>query len=66
MEESDWSSDVCSSDLVTHEPDIAAYAGRVIEMRDGRVRSDERRTPLRAEPEPAEPADAGEAREALP
>ncbi|HYG66152.1 MAG TPA: ABC transporter ATP-binding protein [Anaeromyxobacteraceae bacterium] len=52
--------------LVTHEPDIAAYAGRVIEMRDGRVRSDERRTPLRAEPEPAEPADAGEAREALP
>jgi putative ABC transport system ATP-binding protein len=34
--------------LVTHEPDIAAYAGRVIEMRDGRVRSDARRTPLRA------------------
>jgi putative ABC transport system ATP-binding protein len=35
--------------LVTHEPDIAAYAGRVIEMRDGRVRSDVRRTPVRAE-----------------
>lgn len=27
--------------LVTHEPDIAACAGRVINMRDGRVRSDE-------------------------
>ena len=26
--------------LVTHEPDIAACAGRVINMRDGRVRSD--------------------------
>jgi putative ABC transport system ATP-binding protein len=26
--------------LVTHEPDIAACAGRVITMRDGRVRSD--------------------------
>src|SRR3954471_145221 len=28
--------------LVTHEPDIAACAGRVINMRDGRVRSDTR------------------------
>jgi putative ABC transport system ATP-binding protein len=36
--------------LVTHEPDIAAYAGRVIEMRDGRMRSDVRRAPVRAEP----------------
>jgi putative ABC transport system ATP-binding protein len=36
--------------LVTHEPDIAAYAGRIIEMRDGRVRSDVRRAPVRAEP----------------
>jgi putative ABC transport system ATP-binding protein len=26
--------------LVTHEPDIAAYAARVITMRDGLVRSD--------------------------
>ena len=26
--------------LVTHEPDIAACSGRVINMRDGRVRSD--------------------------
>ena len=28
--------------LVTHEPDIAAFAGRVIDMKDGRVRSDRR------------------------
>jgi putative ABC transport system ATP-binding protein len=30
--------------LVTHEPDIAAYAQRLIQFRDGRVRSDERRS----------------------
>jgi putative ABC transport system ATP-binding protein len=29
--------------LVTHEPDIAAYAGRVLVFRDGRLLSDERR-----------------------
>jgi putative ABC transport system ATP-binding protein len=28
--------------LVTHEPDIAAYASRVLSFRDGRLRSDER------------------------
>ena len=28
--------------LVTHEPDIAAYASRVLLFRDGRLRSDER------------------------
>jgi putative ABC transport system ATP-binding protein len=27
--------------LVTHEPDIAAYATRIIEVRDGRIRRDE-------------------------
>ena len=27
--------------LVTHEPDIAAYAKRIVEMRDGRVRGDQ-------------------------
>ena len=32
--------------LVTHEADIAAYAARVIVMRDGRVLSDQRQTPL--------------------
>jgi putative ABC transport system ATP-binding protein len=31
--------------LVTHEPDIAQYASRVIQMRDGRVLSDERQEP---------------------
>jgi putative ABC transport system ATP-binding protein len=34
--------------LVTHEPDIAAYAARVVTMRDGRVLSDERHEPQRA------------------
>jgi putative ABC transport system ATP-binding protein len=29
--------------LVTHEPDIAAYAGRVMVFRDGRLLSDDRR-----------------------
>jgi putative ABC transport system ATP-binding protein len=28
--------------LVTHEPDVAAFAGRVVDMKDGRVRSDRR------------------------
>jgi putative ABC transport system ATP-binding protein len=37
--------------LVTHEPDIAGFAGRVISMKDGRVRLDRRQ----------EPADAGAA-----
>ncbi|MEN6560773.1 MAG: ABC transporter ATP-binding protein [Acidobacteriota bacterium] len=27
--------------VVTHEPDIAAFAGRIIRFRDGRIRSDE-------------------------
>jgi len=27
--------------LVTHEPDIAVYAKRVVEVRDGRIRRDE-------------------------
>jgi len=34
--------------LVTHESDIAAYASRVVVMRDGRVLSDERRRPVEA------------------
>ncbi len=40
--------------LVTHEPDIAEFASRVIVMRDGRVRSDERRAAKQAVPPPAE------------
>jgi putative ABC transport system ATP-binding protein len=34
--------------LVTHEPDIAEYASRVVVMRDGRILSDERRAPRAA------------------
>ena len=34
--------------MVTHEPDIAAYAGRVIVVRDGRVLSDEKQVPHNA------------------
>jgi len=34
--------------LVTHEPDIAAHAARVIEMRDGQILADETRTPVPA------------------
>jgi putative ABC transport system ATP-binding protein len=29
--------------LITHERDIAAFAGRIVELRDGRIQSDERR-----------------------
>jgi putative ABC transport system ATP-binding protein len=43
--------------LVTHEPDIAQYASRVLVMRDGRVLSDARRTPRRAEAPPPDPED---------
>jgi putative ABC transport system ATP-binding protein len=43
--------------LVTHEPDIAACARRVITMRDGAIRSDERN---------ARPVDAAAALAALP
>ncbi len=40
--------------LVTHEPDIAEYASRVVVMRDGHVVSDSRRAPRAADPVPAE------------
>jgi putative ABC transport system ATP-binding protein len=43
--------------LVTHESDIAQYASRVIQMRDGRVLSDERQTPRAAVVPPATPDD---------
>jgi putative ABC transport system ATP-binding protein len=46
--------------LVTHEPDIARYAGRVVVMKDGKVQSDKRQEPLRAVPLPAEAAAGGE------
>jgi putative ABC transport system ATP-binding protein len=43
--------------LVTHEPDVAACAGRALTFRDGRVVRDER---------VAEPRDAASVLEALP
>jgi macrolide transport system ATP-binding/permease protein len=36
--------------VVTHEPDIATYTGRVITMRDGEVISDERQQAVRPQP----------------
>jgi putative ABC transport system ATP-binding protein len=41
--------------LVTHEADIAQYAARVVVMKDGRVQSDQRQTPVVAVP-PSEEA----------
>jgi putative ABC transport system ATP-binding protein len=35
--------------LVTHEPDIAAYAERVVVLRDGSIIDDKRQTPIDAE-----------------
>ncbi|MEP7105330.1 MAG: ABC transporter ATP-binding protein, partial [Chloroflexota bacterium] len=35
--------------LITHEPDIAAFAKRVVRLRDGLVVSDQRQTPLKTE-----------------
>jgi putative ABC transport system ATP-binding protein len=45
--------------LVTHEPDIARYAQRVVMMRDGKVQSDKRQEPQRAVPALAAAAAAG-------
>jgi len=39
--------------VVTHEPDIASYASRVISMRDGRIVSDQRQEARRAVPPPS-------------
>ncbi|MGO9361455.1 MAG: ABC transporter permease [Xanthobacteraceae bacterium] len=36
--------------MVTHEPDIAAYADRVVTMRDGLIISDERHAAIRSAP----------------
>ena len=37
--------------MVTHEPDVAAHAARVVVMRDGRVLSDRTQEPVLARPE---------------
>jgi putative ABC transport system ATP-binding protein len=42
--------------VVTHEPDIAQHASRVIVVKDGKVRSDTRQTPLPAVVPPEEVA----------
>ena len=44
--------------LVTHEPDIAGYASRVITMRDGHIISDARQAQRRAVPLPPDQAAA--------
>jgi ABC-type lipoprotein export system ATPase subunit len=31
--------------LVTHEPDVAGFAGRVVTMKDGKVKNDRRQDP---------------------
>ena len=46
--------------LVTHEPDIARYAARVVVMKDGKLKSDLRQEPQRAVPIAAEAATGGE------
>ena len=35
--------------LVTHEPDVGAYAGRMVVVRDGKILSDQKQTPIDAE-----------------
>jgi putative ABC transport system ATP-binding protein len=40
--------------LVTHEPDIAAHAARVLVMKDGRLQTDRRQEPRPAVPPPPE------------
>ena len=49
--------------LVTHEPDVAAYAARVVVMRDGRIVTDRRQTarPAAADLMPSQPAREGAA-----
>jgi putative ABC transport system ATP-binding protein len=44
--------------LVTHEPDIAAFASRVLVMKDGELASDRRQTPQRAEASVVPPPEA--------
>ncbi|MBX5481597.1 MAG: ABC transporter ATP-binding protein [Myxococcaceae bacterium] len=43
--------------LVTHEPDIASYASRLVVVRDGQILSDRRQTPVPAVVPPLPPED---------
>jgi macrolide transport system ATP-binding/permease protein len=52
--------------VVTHEPDIAAYADRVLTMRDGEIIADERRKPAARPPVSPVGAAEGKARPAAP
>jgi putative ABC transport system ATP-binding protein len=47
-----WKKEGLTIMLVTHEPDIAEYASRVIVVKDGKILSDTRQTPKRAEAMP--------------
>jgi putative ABC transport system ATP-binding protein len=47
--------------LVTHEPDVAAYASRILRMRDGRVLGDTRQEPRRGAMPQASADEGGEA-----
>jgi putative ABC transport system ATP-binding protein len=48
--------------FVTHEPDVAAHASRVVVVRDGRIQSDTRQTPERAAAQLSVPPPHPEAR----
>ncbi len=45
--------------LVTHEPDIATFVGRVVVVRDGHIASDRRQAPARADPSALPEEEAG-------
>jgi putative ABC transport system ATP-binding protein len=43
-----WEKEGLTIMLVTHEPDVAEYASRVVVVKDGKILSDARQTPKRA------------------
>jgi putative ABC transport system ATP-binding protein len=47
-----WEKEGLTIMLVTHEPDVALFASRVLVVKDGKIVSDARQTPLRATREP--------------
>jgi putative ABC transport system ATP-binding protein len=51
--------------FVTHEPDVAAHASRLVVVKDGKVVTDRQQTPLRADPS-LEPDPIAEAEAASP